>query len=125
MLPTLRAWDGDPPPAAPRLLVVSTGTPEANRALGLRAPVLLDHTFAAGTAFGASGTPMAVLLDAELTVASELAAGSEAVMALLTRHAAAGASPAAVAAVAAPFDVIIGSLRGVGAGASRPPSRRQ
>jgi hypothetical protein len=43
--------------------VVSTGTVEANRAMGLRA-VGLDPHFTAGRRFGATGTPMAVLLDA-------------------------------------------------------------
>jgi hypothetical protein len=44
--------------------------------------VLLDEQYAAGGAFGAAGTPMAVLLDAEGRVASPIAAGVEAVLAL-------------------------------------------
>jgi thiol-disulfide isomerase/thioredoxin len=36
MLPELRQWEASPPAGAPRLLVVSTGTAEANRAQGLK-----------------------------------------------------------------------------------------
>jgi thiol-disulfide isomerase/thioredoxin len=96
MLPALKAWEAEPPPGAPRLLVVSTGSTEANKAMGLRASVVLDHSFTIGREFGASGTPTAVLLDAELAVASELAAGSDAVMGLATRHAKTGADGGSV-----------------------------
>ena len=82
MLDDLKAWERRPPAGAPRLLVVSTGTVEANRALGLRAPVVLDQGGAAGRAFGAGDTPMAVLIDAEGRIASDLAAGAPAVLAL-------------------------------------------
>jgi thiol-disulfide isomerase/thioredoxin len=82
MLPDLQAWEANPPSNAPRLLVVSTGDVETNRTLGLQAPVVLDQTFAAGRAFGASGTPSAVLIDAEGKIASEVAVGAAAVLAL-------------------------------------------
>ncbi len=82
MLPDLKAWEAARPPQAPKLLVVSTGTIEQNRALGLRAPVVLDHNLEVGLAFGASGTPMAVLVDAEGRIASPVAAGATAVLAL-------------------------------------------
>ena len=65
-----------------RRLVVSTGTTEANQALGLASPVLLDAGFSAGRAFGAGGTPSAVLVDEDGRIAPELAAGGPAVMAL-------------------------------------------
>ena len=64
------------------LLVVSTGTVEDNRAMGLRAPIVLDQGFSAGRQFGATGTPMAVLIDAQGRIASEVAAGGPAVLAL-------------------------------------------
>jgi len=82
MLGTLKAWEVDRPSGAPMLLVISTGTAEENRAMKLRSPVVFDHDVQAGTAFGANGTPMAVLIDATGRIASELAAGSQAVMAL-------------------------------------------
>ena len=83
MLPDLRAWETDPPADAPRLLVISSGSAEQNRAMGLTSPTLLDDGFAAGQAFGATGTPQAVLVAADGTVASEQAAGGEAVLQLL------------------------------------------
>jgi hypothetical protein len=50
--------------------------------MGLTSPVLLDQNFAAGRAFGASGTPSAVLVDAEGKVASGVAVGAPAVLEL-------------------------------------------
>lgn len=85
LLPELKAWDGAPPAGAPRLLLVAGGSEEANRALGFRAPVLLDATFDTGRAFGAHGTPSAVLIDAQGRIASTVATGGSSVMALLNR----------------------------------------
>jgi peroxiredoxin/uncharacterized membrane protein YphA (DoxX/SURF4 family) len=82
MLPDLKAWEEDPPGGAPRLLVVSTGTEEANRQMDLTSTVVLDQQFSAGRAFGASGTPSAVLVDAEGKIASEVAVGAPAVLRL-------------------------------------------
>jgi protein-disulfide isomerase len=82
MLPDLKRWEADRPNGAPRLLVVSAGTEEANRAMGLGSPVVLDQNFGVGSAFGASGTPSAVLVDEEGKVASELAVGAPGVLAL-------------------------------------------
>jgi peroxiredoxin len=83
MLEDLKAWEAQPPEGAPRLLVVSTDSVESNQAMGLRSPVLLDKEgMSIGRLFGATGTPMAVLVDAEGKVASELAAGAPAVLAL-------------------------------------------
>ena len=82
MLDDLKAWEANPPAGAPKLLVVSTGSVESNQALGLRAPVLLDENMSGGSKFGANGTPMAVLIDAQGKVASEVAAGAPAVLAL-------------------------------------------
>lgn len=82
MLADLRAWEARPPQGAPQLLVVSSGTVEANRAQGLHAPVVLDQGSSVGRTFGATGTPMAVLIDAQGRVASEVAAGAPAVLAL-------------------------------------------
>ncbi len=82
MLPDLRELEAAAPEGAPRLLLVSTGDPESNRAMGLRAPIVLDESFAAGSAFGANGTPSAVLVDADHNIASELVVGAPAVLAL-------------------------------------------
>ena len=82
MLPDLKEWEATSPEDAPRLVVVSAGSEEANKQMGLASPVLLDQNFATGRAFGASGTPSGVLVDAEGKVASEVAVGSPAVMEL-------------------------------------------
>lgn len=83
MLPDLQAWEAEEHPDAPRLLVISTDSVEANHKMGLRAPVLLDPDgMGIGRRFGATGTPMGVLVDAEGKIASELAVGAQAVFAL-------------------------------------------
>ena len=82
MLGDLQRWEAGRTQEAPQLLVVSTGTPEANQALGLASSVLLDTGFNTGTAFGASGTPSAVLIDKDGRIASELAVGAPGVLAL-------------------------------------------
>ena len=82
MLPDLRAWEDNDPEEAPMLLVVSTGSEEATRKMSLSSPVLLDAQLAAARAFDAPGTPSAVLIDEQGRVASELAVGAPAVLAL-------------------------------------------
>jgi peroxiredoxin/uncharacterized membrane protein YphA (DoxX/SURF4 family) len=83
LLPELRAWDAYRTDEAPELLIISMGSVEANQDMTLRAPIFLDQSFAAGQAFGATGTPMAVLIDAQGMIASELVMGGSAIMALL------------------------------------------
>jgi peroxiredoxin len=86
MLADLKAWEAQKPAEAPRLLVVSTDSVADNQAMGLRSPVVLDQAgMSIGSTFGASGTPMAVLVDAEGRIVSELAAGAPAVLALARR----------------------------------------
>jgi methylamine dehydrogenase accessory protein MauD len=82
MLDDLKKWEADPPEGAPKLLVVSSGTVAENKAMGLRSTVVLDQNFSVGSAFGASGTPSAVLVDSEGRVASEVAVGVPAVLGL-------------------------------------------
>jgi peroxiredoxin len=87
MLDDLKAWEANPPAGAPKLLVVSTGSLESNQSLGLRAPVLLDqNNMSVGSKFGANGTPMAVLVDAQGRIASELAVGAPAVLGLASAN---------------------------------------
>jgi thiol-disulfide isomerase/thioredoxin/uncharacterized membrane protein YphA (DoxX/SURF4 family) len=83
MLPELKAWEESPPPGAPKLLVVSTGEAQRNAEMGLKSPVVLDANFSTGRAFGASGTPSAVLVNAEGAVASGIAVGAPGVLGLL------------------------------------------
>ncbi|HKZ26643.1 MAG TPA: TlpA family protein disulfide reductase, partial [Rubrobacteraceae bacterium] len=82
MLDDLKALENNSPVGTPNLLVVSTGTVEANEAMGLSSPVVLDEGFSAEQAFGAPGTPSAVLVDAEGNVASEVAVGPTEVLEL-------------------------------------------
>ena len=82
MLPELKEWEVDPPEGAPKLLVVSDETVEANKAQGLRSPVVLDYNYALGDTYGAPGTPSAVLVDAEGRVASTVVVGASAVLEL-------------------------------------------
>jgi thiol-disulfide isomerase/thioredoxin len=82
MLPDLKKWEANPPEGAPKLLVVSAGTEEANEAMELNSPVVLDQQFNTGRAFGAGGTPSAVLVDEEGKIASEVAVGAPAVLVL-------------------------------------------
>lgn len=75
MVDDLKAWDANPPPEAPNLLVVSTGTVEANLSMGLHSMVVLDEDFRTVNAFKAMGTPTSVLIDADGKIASKLAIG--------------------------------------------------
>jgi methylamine dehydrogenase accessory protein MauD len=91
ILPDLRAWENHPPTETPKVLIISTGTEEANREMGLSSPVLLDEELVVGSAFGAPGTPSAVLIDEQGQIASELAVGAPAVLALAQAPQEAGA----------------------------------
>ncbi len=81
----LRRREVQRPAGTPELLAISTGAVQENRLLALRSPVLLDSGMCVGQQFGVAGTPMAVLIDAEGRVASEVAAGADAVLALAGR----------------------------------------
>jgi hypothetical protein len=82
MLDDVKAWERSPPRDAPQLVVISGGSPKANRDQGFQSRVLLDAQFAAGARFGADGTPSAVIVDAEGRVASDVGVGADAVWAL-------------------------------------------
>lgn len=78
----LRRWDDASTAGDPYLVVVSSGDAQRTKADDFRSLVLLDVGSAAGSLFGAGGTPMAVLLGEDGRVASHVAAGADAVMAL-------------------------------------------
>ena len=84
MLGDVRAFEQSARPEAPRLLLISTGSVEENEAMGLASEIALDPEFAAGRAFGGTGTPSGILVGRDGTVASGLAVGAPAVMALAT-----------------------------------------
>lgn len=79
----LLAWERNPAPGAPRLLIASTGDAARVKSEEFSSTVLLDPEFTIGDAFGAGGTPMAIHIDGEGRIASQLAAGSEAIFALV------------------------------------------
>ena len=83
----LKAWETNPRRHSPKLLVVSTGDVAANRKVGLASPTVLDSGFTVGGSFGASGTPSAVLVDADSKIASGLAVGGPMVLSLLRNEA--------------------------------------
>jgi peroxiredoxin len=80
MLDDLKALETNPSEEAPKILIISAGTIEANKAMNLSSPVVLDQEFAAGRAFGASGTPSAVLVDEQGKIASGVAVGASEVL---------------------------------------------
>ena len=80
MVDDIKNWEAHLPANAPKLLVISTGTADANRAQGIRSTMLLDAGFATGRLFGAGGTPSAVLIDANGNLASGVAVGAPAVL---------------------------------------------
>jgi peroxiredoxin/uncharacterized membrane protein YphA (DoxX/SURF4 family) len=81
MLPDLKAFEADPPPGAPRLVLISLGDRDEVREHGLRSPVLMDSDGSAMRAFEANGTPMGVLVE-HGRIASPVAAGAMAVFEL-------------------------------------------
>jgi thiol-disulfide isomerase/thioredoxin len=82
----LRAWERTANGVAPRLVIVSSGDRESTAADGFHSTVVLDAEFAAGSAFGAGGTPMAVLVGADGRIASRVVAGADAVLELANRR---------------------------------------
>ncbi len=82
MLDDLKAWEAKPPKGAPKLVLISSGTPEENKEQGLRSPILLDQDFSVGEAFGSDGTPAGIMIDAQGRIASGLAVGAPEVMKL-------------------------------------------
>ncbi len=81
MLDDLKAFEDRPPVGAPQLVVFTSGDPDQTREQGIRSLVLLDSDSEAMSAFGAAGTPMGLLID-DGRIASPLAAGADAVLAL-------------------------------------------
>lgn len=79
----VRSWEERSPDGAPALVVISSGTSDEVREEGFASPVLLDPDWAVAGAFGADGTPMAVLLGVDGRVAASLVTGGAAALALL------------------------------------------
>lgn len=66
-----------------RMVIISRGPQALNRAAGFSAPIVLDDDRSVASAFGVTGTPAAIVLDANGRVATEVARGARAVRLLI------------------------------------------
>jgi peroxiredoxin len=80
MLPDLQAWENRAAKTAPKLLVISAGSVDDNRKLGLKSRIVLDQHFSAGRAFGVGGTPSGLLLDSDCRLISNVAVGRQQIL---------------------------------------------
>jgi peroxiredoxin len=80
MLPDVKQWEKRASKKGTSLLVISTGSVEDNRKLGLRSSIVLDLNFSAGKAFGATGTPSGLRLDRDGRMISKLASGRQEIL---------------------------------------------
>jgi peroxiredoxin len=78
----LIAWERAKPDDTPAIVLVSTGSVEANREQGIASTTLIDQAFRVGRSFGATGTPSAVLIDEDGRIASPVAVGAQKVLGL-------------------------------------------
>jgi peroxiredoxin len=92
MAPDLAALPIDGSRGRPVPLMITTGDPEQNRALiaecGIRCPVLLQQTVEVTSRYQATATPMGYLIDEKGIIASDLAAGADALLALAAQESA-------------------------------------
>ena len=89
MAPDLAALPADGANGKPVPLVVTTGEAEENRKLvaehGIRCPVLLQEGMEIASQYQCNGTPMGYLIDEQGNIASEMAAGAQALLELPDR----------------------------------------
>jgi thiol-disulfide isomerase/thioredoxin len=76
-------WERSAIGDGPRLVVVSSGDAASTRDEYFHSLVLLDSEFAAGERLGVTGTPSGLLVDAAGQVASRVAVGADATLALV------------------------------------------
>jgi len=85
MLRDLLIWERKPPKGAPQLLIISTSGSKKENMVGFKSTVVLDDSvssYSAARWFKAAGTPMAVLLDENGVVISDVVVGADNVMEL-------------------------------------------
>jgi len=92
LLEPLKAWEARTPASSLKMLVIARGDAAGMAAAGFRSPVGMDHDGSVSRAYGMSGTPMAVLVDARGVVASEVAAGAGAILQMIERRTGAATS---------------------------------
>lgn len=85
LLPEMLAWETDP--AAPRLIVVSSGPVTLNRESGLRSPIVLDDDRTIRDRYGVTGTPVGILIDRNGIVRTKPFRGASGVRELMQRYA--------------------------------------
>lgn len=83
MLLDLRVWEVERRSDDPEILVITTGTLQRARAMGLRSVVVHDRDGEAMETFNVGGTPSAILIDAAGEIASRTAMGAEEIFGLL------------------------------------------
>lgn len=86
MLSSLRDWETKRSIDDPGLVVFSDGTIEEHKALGLKAPIVIDPGYKVAAGLGMFGTPSAVLVDETGTIITETAVGATNIWALLGRY---------------------------------------
>jgi peroxiredoxin/uncharacterized membrane protein YphA (DoxX/SURF4 family) len=82
MLEDVKAWERRRRDDEPDLMIVSSGSRQANRKQGFRSRLLLDSAFHVGQILGVGGTPSAVVVDEQGRIASDVEVGAPAVLAL-------------------------------------------
>ena len=88
MVADVKSWENGSRATLPTIVLISSGSGDDNRTMGLHSRILLDSNFSAGKAFGVGGTPSAVWLDGQGRVSSKLAVGRDEIMSLLSNRAA-------------------------------------
>ena len=88
MAPDLAVLPADAHDGRPTPLVVTTGNVEANRQFvqehEIRCPVAVQEGMSVATGYQVTGTPMCYLIDEQGAIASDLAVGAQALLALAT-----------------------------------------
>jgi len=82
LIEDLKAWEANPPKNAPRLIIVSAEPIDETLASGFHAAIAADPDFSIGRAFGAAGTPSALLITSDGKIGSEVMPGGPAVLEL-------------------------------------------
>jgi hypothetical protein len=84
MVDSLRTAEQNSPEQEANFLIISAGTAEESMAVKLHSPIVLDPSFSAGRACGASDTPSAVFIDATGKVGSRIFVGTQAVVEIMS-----------------------------------------
>jgi hypothetical protein len=92
MLPELKTWEVNSE-ERPELVIIASGTEQANRDLGLRSPIVLDHGSALMQALKVTGTPSGFLVGVDGRVESALVIGSAAIWSLVRAFGSTALSP--------------------------------